>query len=359
MKNSPWYSTILFSALLLAASPSGFGQAILLDKPVKAGELTLFPDIENDKAYYYLPDKPRVATREDGKPEFSFLMFAENVRSTPAETRGREAEGGGIVHALVTFEISPEQIQEAQSELQRVKPGGQIQGPVVYRSGKFGLVSSFKDPQGGLSRQVVGLGNAPVLEGSKAAISILLTKEGAKILWQSFQMPTPDISFSFEMEIAGYRSPSKAKIEADWDKVYNHHAFEAAFATTFLGFDIKAAFDDLRQQGAIKVVQIGDDKDLEKNYLTAYNKLVEVMFAPIPTPPSQSLQKAGGSLLDKATAIVAQNRQAEARATTAAKPATPTALPKPVEKKQEPAAVQPKPAEKKPETAAAPGQTGR
>ena len=31
-----------------------------------------------------------------------------------------------------------------------------------------------------------------------------LTKLGAKILWESFQTPTPDISFSFEMDVTGF-----------------------------------------------------------------------------------------------------------------------------------------------------------
>ncbi len=347
MKSVPRF----FLVLLFLPTSMMMAQAILLDKPVRAGELTLFPDIENDKVFYYLPDQPRVAAREDGKPEMSFLMYAENVRSTPAETRGREAEGGGIFHALVTFEVSQEQIRDAQSELQRLIPGGRIQGPIVYRSGKFGLVSSFKDPQGGLSRQVVGLGNAPVLEGAKAAISILLTKQGAQVLWESFHMATPDVSFMFEMEIAGYHSPSKATIEADWEKVYNHHAFEAAFATTFLGVDIKAAFDDLRQAGAIKVVQIGDDKDLERNYLTAYNKLVDVMFSPVISLDALSKAGSGGSLLDKATALVAQNQKAEAASrVAAAATAKPAVQPKPAQPATPPKATEP--AKATPETAA-------
>ena len=65
---------------------------------------------------------------------------------------------------------------------------------------------------------MVGLGNAPLLDGEKAAVSMQLTKLGAKILWESFQTPTPDISFSFEMDVTGFRSPQRAVIEANFDR---------------------------------------------------------------------------------------------------------------------------------------------
>lgn len=346
-------------ALLVLVPRLCGAQAILLDKMVKAGDLSLYPDIENDKAYYYLPDQPKLAIWENGKPQFSFIKYAE-------QTEGREAEGGGVVHALVTFEVSEDQIREAQDELQRVRPGARIQGPVTYRSGKFGLISSFRDSAGGLSKHVVGLGNAPVLEGAKAAISILLTKEGAKLLWEEFHTATPDISFGYEMEIAGYRSPSKVKIEADWEKVYSHQAFAAAFATTFLGAEISAAYDDLRQKNAIRVIQIGTDQDLEKTFQTAYNKLMEVMFTPVAgTPSLANLSKSGDgkSLLDRATAMLAQDRQkaeTQARAE-AAKPGDKKIVASPdadKSKKQEPAKADTSAAAKKQEPAKAQASTG-
>ena len=52
-----------------------------------------------------------------------------------------------------------------------------------------------------------------------------LTKLGAKILWESFQTAAPDISFHFEMEVAGYTSPKRAVIEANFDQIYEHKAF--------------------------------------------------------------------------------------------------------------------------------------
>src|SRR6185503_16243494 len=146
-----------------------------------------------------------------------------NVRSGADQTEAREGEGGGIVHALVSLSVSPEQLRDAQRELQRKKPGAKIVGYVPYSSGDFALVSTFGDPKTGhLVTQVVGIGKAPLLDGEKAAVSILLTKQGAKILWESFETPTPDISFHFEMVLDGYHSPLSAKVEANWNQIYEH-----------------------------------------------------------------------------------------------------------------------------------------
>jgi len=75
---------------------------------------------------------------------------------------------------------------------------------------------------------VVGVGNAPILDDQKAAISIQLTKLGSKLLWESFHTATPDISFSFEMTLDGYNAPKRALLEAHFDQIYEHQSFAAA-----------------------------------------------------------------------------------------------------------------------------------
>lgn len=290
-------------------------QQILIDKPVRAGELVCFPDLNDPLSYYYVNDKPHLSMDANGKPQFSFLRYVENVRSGAAEAEAREGEGGGIVHAVVALSVPPEMIADAQRQLQRTKPGAKLMGPVVYKSGKFGLVSSFKDTNGNLTKQVVGLGNAPLLDGEKAAVSMQLTKLGAKILWESFQTPTPDISFTFEMDMTGYRSPHRALIEANFDQIYEHKAFAAGIATKYLAAEVKGAFDDLKREGAIKLTQVGEDEKLDQLITTAYNKIADMMFSPMGGtggPDLASLAGTGGqpSMLDKATSYLKENRAA-------------------------------------------------
>jgi hypothetical protein len=309
------FAWLLLTPLGLAAPASA--QQILLDKPVRAGEMVCFPDLNDPLTYYYVNDKPRLSTDPSGKPQFSFLRYVENVRSAAA-AGAREGEGGGIVHAVVALSVTKEQIAAAQRELQRTKPGVKLVGPVGYKSGRFGLVSSFKDTNGTLTKQVVGLGNAPLLDGEKAAVSIQLTKLGAKILWASFQTPTPDISFSFEMDLVGYRSPHRAVIEANFDQIYEHEAFAVGVASQYLAAEIKGAFDDLKREGSIKLTQVGEDEKLDQLITTAYNKISDMMFSPsggTGTPDLPSPAGSGGppSVLDRATAMWNANRR-EARA---------------------------------------------
>jgi hypothetical protein len=67
-------------------------QPINLDNPVKAGELTVFPDIGNANNYYYLSDKPRLAKDANGKYQFLFFKVCRKCysrRRSAGQHRGR------------------------------------------------------------------------------------------------------------------------------------------------------------------------------------------------------------------------------------------------------------------------------
>jgi hypothetical protein len=297
--------TMALAGLVLSAG-SARAQQILLDKPVRAGELTLFPDLANPNTYYYLPDKIALAKDANGNPQLSFLRYVENVRSS-SDTR--EGEGGGIVHAVIELKVPDQMLNDARQALRRINSSGVIQGPIVYKGGTIALISSFKE-NNEFTKKVIGLGNAPLLDNEKVAISILLTKLGAKILAESFKTPTPDLSISFEMQMAGFRSPIGATIEANFDQIYEHHNFEAAVASPILAAEIKTTFDDLVKTGAIKVTQVGSDEKIEKAVEAAYTKLIAMMFDPVGgsgTPNLGQLTATTGnqpSMLDRATTML-------------------------------------------------------
>ncbi|MCB0374606.1 MAG: hypothetical protein KDD04_01675, partial [Sinomicrobium sp.] len=235
-----------------------------------------------------------------------------NVRSGAAEEENREGEGGGIVHAVIELGVTEDQVKDAQKALQGIAPEGVIRGPVIYKEGTIALISSFVKADGELSKQVLGIGKAPMLDGQRAAVSIQLTKQGAKILWESFKTPTPDMSISFEMTLSGYREPKRAIIEADFDQIYEHKSFQVGVAATVLAAEIKTAFDDMVKSGAIKVTQIGSDQNLEKIMETAYNKILDMMFQPSGGTGTPSLGSLAGltgsgsqpSVLDRATTML-------------------------------------------------------
>jgi hypothetical protein len=292
--------------LLLAWAAGAAAQSIVLDRPVRAGGLVFFPSVEDAKSFRYAPTRARLGRSAGGKPQFSFLRYVENVRS---EDEAREGSGGGIVHALIELGVSDAEREAAALELAKQVEGAVVEGPAIFRSGRFGLVSAFQAENGELTRQVVGLGAAPILEGNKAAISLQLTVEGAKILRESFQTATPDVSFMFEMELEGYRAPTKALIEADLDRIYEHGAFQAGVAATYLQGEITDAFDDLHRSGAIRVTQVGEDASIEALLASAYSKLLDLVFQP-ESGAAPAVASAGQkSALDRASERLEQRRR--------------------------------------------------
>jgi hypothetical protein len=294
MKNK-WYLIVI---LLFSLSTNG--QNILLDKPVEAGGLILFPDVYEPMAYYYLPNKISLGKQADGNPQFSFMRYVQNIKTKDDEDTRSEGDGGGIIHALVMFDVTDEMLKAAQRDLKRKGPGMDsafIRGPMIYKNGTLAIISSAADEKGEFTKKVIGVGKAPVIEGTKAAISIHLNKLGSKVLWESFKTTTPDLSFSFVMDVSGYRSPIKANIVADFDQIYEHSAFKAGLEGANIDIGVKLAFSDLVQSGAIKVNNIGSDKSQEELIELAFNKLSTMMFEPVNTnenPPAQNADPLAG-----------------------------------------------------------------
>ncbi|MEM1119283.1 MAG: hypothetical protein AAGJ18_02475, partial [Bacteroidota bacterium] len=296
------------------------GQQILLDKPVRAGELILFPSVSDESDYYYLADKPRLAFHEDGRPQFSFLRYVKNEKTEGSENNAitESNTGGGIIHALVELSVSDEQLKIAKRALSSIDGDAKIIGPVVFKSGTVSLISAVVDDKGDMVDRIVGLGSAPILENQKSAVAVQLNKLGSKILWETFNTPTPDFTFNFEMEVEGYLSPKRVLIEADFDRIYKHKAFDAGVAANLgkalMSAEISTAFDELTDQGAIKVTQIGTDEDLEKLRETAYTQLISLMFDKVGgtgVPQMKDILPGSGqkSMLDRATTSLEKARK--------------------------------------------------
>lgn len=302
--------------ILTAFGLSSNAQQIVFDKGVRVGNLTAFPDVSNPNNYYYLPDKIELATTPDGKPAFSFLRYVRNSESTGSGTISESSDAGGIVHAIVSLNVPNEMVRAAEKELQKKVSGAKLMGGLMYKSGKIALISSVIGSDGTMTKKVVGLGSAPILEGQKAAVSVLLTKQGADILKATFKTSTPDLSFQFEMDSKGYLSPKSCKIEADFEQIYSNRTVEIAAASPVFAAELKNAMDELSNSGAIKVTQIGEDAELNKMRETAYNQLVNLMFDRVGGQGEtdlNSLRPDGQrSMLDRATDLLNHSRE-EAR----------------------------------------------
>jgi len=272
---------LLLVALVGALAPQRApAQEVILDGYRRVNDLVLFPSLKDPTVFYYLPNRPAVATGKNGKPEFSFLRYAYTTDEERASSAGgiQEAGGGGILHFLVTYEVPSEAIADAQTELQRDIEKAKIAGPIIFKAGTFALVTSFTDEEGRFSRQVCGLGKAPLIEGNRAAVSIELTKRGASLLWESFKMDTPDISIVFTMEVYAYRQPYEAEMRVDWSKVHEEKAFGVDAKVLWFGADVEMGYDKLHESGAIQITTRGENPNMDDILNKANAKLLDVMF---------------------------------------------------------------------------------
>lgn len=330
---------------LLAASPAG-AQQILMDRGTRVEGLWCFPSVTNPSHYYYLPSTAGLATDKSGKPKFSFLRYVIN-RAAEAEVGAgiTQAEGGGILHFLVTYDTPERLIRKAEQALRAKIPDDDavsLRGPVIFKEGRYALISSIINPKGQEETRLLATGNAPVLEGSQLALSFDLPPDRATLLLESLKMASPDISLVFEMTAEGLTDAFDAELTVKWDEVSKNKAWDvgvdlplwmltapagmavgtvaggaagAGIGALFggygapIGAGIGAAggagvgtvagyllapqiggsaggvLDELMESQAVELKTRGTDPKMEALLDTVYARMIELMFEPVPIGP--------------------------------------------------------------------------
>ncbi|MGB3007309.1 MAG: hypothetical protein WBC06_12415 [Chitinophagaceae bacterium] len=250
--------------------------------------VTLLQDRAKEKDYYYLPQFPRLSTKEDGSFEFLCLKY----------TGDRAENSGGLFHALVRFDLPDTILDKLTKELQRIVPGGRIAGPVPLMQPKkddpenvtpsFDIVSavlSNKEGKEAMTRSVVTSGFAPLTPGSKAAVASLLNQNGATLLWNSFTGPNSDVSVAihgyYEAAVKAYN----AVVTAEMSVIYSHFSQMIAKQEGYNKTQIRQAIDELTKKGGIKVdvfdrsAGLGvKTSEMEGILNLVTNKLTEIIF---------------------------------------------------------------------------------
>ena len=252
----PWIPVAVLSlgaALLLAAAPASalvnYDQGARVVKGVR-----LLQDATDPTAYYYVPQYPRLATKEDGSYELLCLKYVDAQGGT----------NGGLLHALIEFTLPPDQLEQVQTELKKQVGNARILGPVqlmqatkdgVDGTGSFEVVSAVLSNKGdgGFTRSMVASGKAPLTPGSRAVVAAILSAQGATLLWNSLSGPTSDVSVSvhgyYEAMVQGYN----AKVTADVSTVYTHFSHIANSQQGFTRRQMRDVIDQLHRDGTLKI----------------------------------------------------------------------------------------------------------
>jgi hypothetical protein len=295
---------VTLGIFVVAFAPSAvLAQQIQIDRGTRAANLWCFPLAAQPKTYVYLPSSARLATDDNGRPQFSFVRYSLIAQSAADRQKSiTAAGGGGILHFLVTIETRAASVAAAQVALREALGDNDVtlRGPIVFADGRYALVSSVVN--GSPERTLLATGRAPVVEGNRLAFSFELSPERATLLRKSMEMKTPDVSIVFDMTFTGLNEAYDADLTIDWSEVSKSKSFAAGGSIYYVGADIKAAFDDMRRSNAIRLRSSGNDAAMEGLLDTVYAKLLELMFRPV--EPEQVPAAKNGGLLDALNALI-------------------------------------------------------
>lgn len=269
-------------------------QGISIDRGVLAEGLWCFPKSKDSLTYMYLPNRASLALDEQKNPQFSFIRYVnstidqsieENTDSKGITKNG----GGGVLHFLVNYQTKAEDITKAEEFLQQRFSNDKIKiiAPIIFNQGTYSLISSIlSEGSEHIEQKILVTGNAPVLEGSKMAISVEMNPKYSKLLIESFKMPTPDVSILFDLEFSGLSDAYEAEISVNWSDYYKSNSMgvsgSAQIYALQVSSEVQAEFQDAVKRQAIKVKTSGEDSNMESLMQAVYQKLIGLMYDIVP-----------------------------------------------------------------------------
>jgi hypothetical protein len=301
--------------MLVFQAGSVFSQQISIDRGVRAEGLWCFPLVSDSLIYVYLPDESQLAMDKNKNPQFSFVRYVSNVLSERNDNSANsitQAQGGAILHFLVTYSTDQNRIAKALESLKEITGNDnvQIRGPVIFKEGHYALVSSIINPDNGTSeKKLLATGMAPVLEGSRIALSFELDPQRSKLLLESFKMNTPDISIVFDFTFSGLSDAYNAKLTVDWSEVEKYSNVGGGLKLYFVSAEIEKIYQDLQKNSAIRLESSGNSTKMEALINNVYNKLTDLLFTKTnPEVSYDSKQAAPGGMLGSLLAAAGKGK---------------------------------------------------
>jgi len=281
-------SSVLTLALAILGSSAAFGLVHYDQGQRIIDGVQLLQDAQDPLVYYYIPQFPRLATKDDGSYELLCLKYIG---------AGDQASGG-LLHALIEFTLPDEVLEQLENSLEREVPGARLGGPVPLMQaveeganggvGSFEVVSAILGDQDGeqaFTRTLVTSGKAPLSPGSKAVVAALLNQEGATLLWDSLTGPTSDVSVSIHAYYEAAVQAYNARVVANVETVYNHFSRIQNQAGGYNKTEMRKVVDDLQRDGTLDIQVLDRTKalgvdagDLEGILQIVTDKLTELMF---------------------------------------------------------------------------------
>jgi hypothetical protein len=172
--------------------------------------------------YYYLPTNLRLSKNSAGEPEFVFLKYVTDAREDAGGV------SGALMHFLMEWGLTEQQLKEAREKLKQLKPGAQLLGPAAVETNgerSFEVKSATLSSQG----QTLNIsGSAPVFPGGKVVTAAKMDKYAAQLLVNTFDKATSDVSLVLRFNYRVMLPAAKGRIIIDWRKIYEKYQKDSA-----------------------------------------------------------------------------------------------------------------------------------
>jgi hypothetical protein len=275
---------VSLAALLVGAASLSAQAVVRYDQGRRLlNGVVLLQSVSDSNAYYYVPKFPRLAMAPDSSYKLLMLKYV-GAGAQPS---------GGLLHALVTFDLLPDQLDSLQAALKQALPRARLVGPVPLTQTKktgeelpntFQIVSATLSDTGQnrFTRSVVHSSRAPITSGSEAALAALLSPEGATLLWDSFRGTTSDVSVAVHAQFEAAVHAYDATITAEMNTVYRHFSLIGNSQKDYSRRQIREVVDSLAKNGVLKVevndLAPGTARDMEGILQLVTDKLTTLLF---------------------------------------------------------------------------------
>ncbi len=232
-------------------------------------EVTFYPDTDSKYQYYYLPVKPRLATRKHGNlgqvPQFQFLKYNFAVRNKDSTT-------GGILQMALTVSLPDGLLDEAKAQIAQTKGLKQKRVRIgMIDIAEANLEFAVSGGEGGkFATSYLGKGPSIRHAGEVAPVVIDLSPEGAAV-YQKMMTGTAGLAVNYTYTYTGYTPEIDVKVTGEWDKVYKHYSRSSQVRATVGRWWFKGSFEGNWQKVREDLVDNADIK-IEWQVKPDYNK---------------------------------------------------------------------------------------